>query len=38
LNDIHMIKVNLFIDRKEGDLNIESYASLRNLSEHDTIE
>jgi hypothetical protein len=38
LNNIRMIEVNLFIDRKEGDLNIESYASLRNLSEHDTIE
>lgn len=38
LNNIRMIEINLFIDRKEGDLNIESYASLRNLSEYDTIE
>ena len=38
LNTVRMIEVNLFIDRREGDLNIESYASLRNLSEHDTIE
>lgn len=37
LNDIRMIEVNLYIDRKEGDLNIESYASLRNLSDYDTI-
>lgn len=37
LNDIRMIEVNLFIDRREGDLNIESYASLRNLSDYDTI-
>lgn len=36
--DVKMIEVNLFIDRKEGDLNIDSYASLRNLSENDTIE
>lgn len=38
LNDIRMVEVNLFIDRKEGDLNIESYASLRNLSDYDTIK
>ncbi|MGW8185175.1 MAG: type IV pilus modification PilV family protein [Candidatus Moraniibacteriota bacterium] len=38
LNEIRMIEVNLFIQRNEGDLNIESYASLRNLSEHDTIK
>ena len=38
LNTVRMIEINLVIDRKEGDLNIESYASLRNLSEHDTIK
>lgn len=38
LLNLKMIEVNLFIDRREGDLNIESYASLRNLSENDTIE
>jgi hypothetical protein len=38
LINVKMIEVNLFVDRKEGDLNIESYASLRNLSENDTIE
>lgn len=38
LIDVKMIEINLFVDRKEGDLNIESYASLRNLSENDTIE
>lgn len=38
INTVRMIKVDLIIDRKEGDLNIESYVSLRNLSEHDTIE
>jgi len=38
LINLKMIEVNLFVDRKEGDLNIESYASLRNLSENDTIE
>lgn len=38
INEIRMIEVNLFIDRKEGDINIESYASLRNLSDYDTID
>ena len=38
LIDVKMIKVSLFVDRREGDLNIESYASLRNLSDNDTIE
>lgn len=38
INKIRMIEVNLMIDRKEGDLNIESYASLRNLSDYDTLK
>ena len=38
LIDVRMIKVSLWVDRKEGDLAIESYVSLRNLSENDTIE
>ena len=35
---IRMIGVNFVVERKEGDLNIESYASIRNLSEYDRIE
>lgn len=38
LIDVRMVKVSLWVDRKEGDLAIESYVSLRNLSENDTIE
>lgn len=38
LIDVRMIEINLFVARKEGNLNIESYASLRNLNENDTIE
>ncbi|EKE21195.1 MAG: hypothetical protein ACD_7C00312G0012 [uncultured bacterium] len=37
INEIRMIEVNLFVDRREGDLSIKSYASLRNLSDYDTL-
>jgi len=38
LIDVKMIGVNLIIEKRDGDLNIESFASLRNLSDHDRIE
>lgn len=38
INTIRMIEVNLVVNRNEGDITIESYASLRNLNEYDTIE
>lgn len=38
INTIRMIEINLVVNRNEGDITIESYASLRNLSEYDTIE
>lgn len=37
IGDIRMIKINLIIDRQDKDINIESYASMRNLSDYDTI-
>ena len=38
LIDVRMIKISFWIKRAEGDVNIESYVSLRNLSENDTID
>jgi len=38
VNIVRMVKISLAIYRKEGNLNIESYASLRNLSDHDAIK
>ena len=38
LIDVRMIKMSFWIKRTEGDINIESYVSLRNLSENDTID
>jgi hypothetical protein len=38
ISQIKMVEINLVVERKEGDLSIESYASIRNLSDHDRIE
>lgn len=38
INTVRMVKINLVIYRKEGNLTIESYASMRNLSDHDAIK